>query len=98
MVSLVVLPALVGWTMAVNGWIGPSLILALACYAGLTIATRRGIRLYLERQRVAGEYLSGAKITAPRIGVWKMVGGGRIGAEYFVGALVSAGVILTLPV
>jgi hypothetical protein len=91
MIALVVLPVVVGGTMAVNGWIGPSWIVVATCFVFLTIATRRGIRLYLERQRVASEYLSGAKITPPRIGVWIMVGGGRIGAEYFAAASVSAG-------
>jgi hypothetical protein len=93
-VSLVTGPVLVVWTMAVTGWNEVSLSLALAAFALLTITTRRAVRLYLERQRVAREYLSGAKMTPPRIGFSQMAEG-RIGAEYAVGASFSAGVILT---
>jgi hypothetical protein len=65
----------------------------LACFVTLALATRRGVRLYLERQRVAREYLSGAKITPPHIDILHLMEGGTR-AEFVVGVLVSAGATL----
>jgi hypothetical protein len=92
-VSFLAGPVPVGWTIAANGWSGLSLIVTVASFIYLALASRRGVRLYLERQRVAREYLSGAKITPPHIDILHLMEGGTR-AEFVVGLLVSAGTTL----
>lgn len=59
-----------------------------------TIMFRRGIRIFSERQRIACEYLSGAVVAPPCVGMLQQMEGG-VRAEFVMGALVSVGVNLT---
>ena len=92
-VTFLGMPFVVGGTVAGTGWNGFSLMLTLLCFVVVTATTSRGVGLYLVRQRIAGEYLTGSKITPPSPGLLRQMEGG-LRAEFIVGALGSAGITL----
>jgi hypothetical protein len=87
-------PLAVGWLAAQGGWIGSLAWLILTNFLLVGIMARRGVRLYLERQRVARDYIAGAEVAPPRLGMLELMEGGAVGKEYVVAALISAGTTL----
>jgi hypothetical protein len=59
-------------------------------FVALTLSTRRAIRLYLERCRVASEYRRGLAVVEPRRGLLEMTEGG-LRAEFALAAVFSLG-------
>lgn len=86
-------PTSLGWTITTQGWGGTSATGVFFNFVAVGMACRRGVRLYLERQRVARDYLIGAKMTPARVGLLEQMEGG-VRAEFVVAALISAGTTL----
>ncbi len=62
-------------------------------FVAVGLTNRRGLRLILERQRIARQYVDSEKVMAPRVGIMHQMEGGTR-REFLFGALGSSGAAL----
>jgi len=80
----------IGTVVAIEGWTTNAAIIVSLLFVMSTTGVRRGVRTYLERQRITQEYLSGVKVAPPRLSIVDLMkGGARI--EWIVALAVSLG-------
>lgn len=86
-------PVTLALTAARQGWTGTVQTILVTNIVIVSLVARRGIRIYLERQRIAREYLTGADVAPPRLGMLQQMEGGTL-SEFVMGAVISAGASL----
>lgn len=86
-------PISLGGSIATQGLDAQQWVMSLFNFMVGSLVGRRGVRLYLERQRIVRDYLAGVRMEPPRVGILDQMEGG-VRAEFLVGAAISAGTTL----
>jgi hypothetical protein len=93
-VWVVIGPVALAWSLARFGLTSTTATSAIICFVIIAIPARRFVRLFLERQRVAREYLAGQTVTPPQSDMLHQMEGGTL-AEFGVGLVIATSLSVT---